>query len=438
MSSAIEFENVSKQYRLGLVSTGTIAHDLNRWWTMNILRKEDPYLKIGETNDRSHKGHSDYVWALKDINFKVEQGDVVGIIGKNGAGKSTLLKLLSRVTTPTTGSIKVRGRIASLLEVGTGFHPEMTGRENIFMNGAIMGMTRQEVGRKLDEIIDFSGCERYIDTPVKRYSSGMTVRLGFAVAAHLDPEILVVDEVLAVGDAEFQKKAIGKMQDISHGGGRTVLFVSHNMDSVRSLCKSGIILKNGQVDFVGTAVECVDNYLESNVDLINIPIVEVTREPGITGVAKVTDLQYLDPITNQRVFPYCGRDLKIRIVFDLNSIDGISHNNCTFSIGIDDSDNHRLLSFSSTMKYSRFKMAGGHHYADLIIPRLPLTPGIYKIGFYIGTNGRAADWVKQRIPMEILDDDYFRHGGKSASAHLSGHVVLADHEWRLDNMELDF
>ena len=262
MSSAIKFENIGKQYRLGLVSTGTIAHDLNRWWTMNILRKEDPYLKIGETNDRSQKGHSDYVWALKDINFSVEEGDVVGIIGKNGAGKSTLLKLLSRVTTPTTGIIRSRGRIASLLEVGTGFHPEMTGRENIYLNGAILGMTKVEITRKLDEIVDFSGCERYIDTPVKRYSSGMTVRLGFAIAAHLDPEILVVDEVLAVGDAEFQKKAIGKMQDVSKGQGRTVLFVSHNMGAVRRLCHHGIVLKNGQIDYMGDVNSSVDYYLQ--------------------------------------------------------------------------------------------------------------------------------------------------------------------------------
>ncbi len=264
MATAIEFENISKQYRLGLVSTQTLAHDLRRFWITKILRQDDPYLKIGETNDRATKGTSDYVWALRDINFKVEQGDVVGIIGKNGAGKSTLLKLLSRVTGPTTGTIRAHGRIGSLLEVGTGFHGEMTGRENIFMNGAILGMTRQEIQSKLDEIIDFSGCERYIDTPVKRYSSGMTVRLGFAVAAFLEPEILVVDEVLAVGDAEFQKKAIGKMKDVSQGQGRTVLFVSHNMDSVRNLCKSGIVLKNGLIDFVGTANEAVDTYLSSN------------------------------------------------------------------------------------------------------------------------------------------------------------------------------
>ena len=266
MSIAIEFNHISKQYRLGLVSTRTLSHDLNRWWTMNVLRKEDPYLKIGETNDRSTKGNSEYVWALRDINFKVEQGDVVGIIGKNGAGKSTLLKLLSRVTAPTTGTICARGRIASLLEVGTGFHPEMTGRENIFMNGAIMGMTKQEIRAKLDEIVDFSGCERYLDTPVKRYSSGMMVRLGFAVAAHLDSEILVVDEVLAVGDAEFQRKAIGKMQDVAKGEGRTVLFVSHNMTAVKNLCKLGVMLQNGQVRYTGNINDVVDFYLANQTE----------------------------------------------------------------------------------------------------------------------------------------------------------------------------
>lgn len=264
MNTAIEFNNISKQYRLGLVSTRTLSHDLNRWWTVNIRRKEDPYLKIGDTNDRSSKGDSEYVWALKDVNFKVEQGDVVGIIGKNGAGKSTLLKLLSKVTAPTTGTIRAKGRIGSLLEVGTGFHSEMTGRENIYMNGAILGMTKQEITRKLDEIIDFSGCERYIDTPVKRYSSGMMVRLGFAVAAHLDPEILVVDEVLAVGDAEFQKKAIGKMQDVSQGEGRTVLFVSHNMAAIADLCKSCVLLSNGMVKASGDVQEIVNLYLAEN------------------------------------------------------------------------------------------------------------------------------------------------------------------------------
>lgn len=257
---AIRFDHVGKLYKLGLVGTGTLSHDLNRWWKTTILRQEDPYLKIGETNNRSKKGASEYVWALKDITFDVHQGDVVGIIGKNGAGKSTLLKLLSRVTSPTTGAIRARGRIASLLEVGTGFHPELTGRENIYMNGSIMGMTRHEISHKLDEIVDFAGVERYVDTPVKRYSSGMTVRLGFAVAAFLEPEILVVDEVLAVGDAEFQKKAIGKMQDVSKGEGRTVLFVSHNMGSMQRLCSRGVLLENGKVKYMGSISDTIRTY----------------------------------------------------------------------------------------------------------------------------------------------------------------------------------
>jgi lipopolysaccharide transport system ATP-binding protein len=272
MTPAIKIENVSKQYRLGLVGTGTLSHDLRRWWHM-VRGKEDPYLKIGEVNDRSIKGTSDYIWALKDINFEVQQGDVLGIIGKNGAGKSTLLKILSKVTAPTTGSIKYKGRIASLLEVGTGFHPEQTGRENIYLNGAILGMRKSEISRKFDEIVDFSGCERYIDTPVKRYSSGMTVRLGFAVAAFLEPEILVVDEVLAVGDAEFQKKAIGKMQDVSRNDGRTVLFVSHNMLAVKSLCTNGILLENGLVHKTGEIKNVIDYYLEQNSKSISSSVV---------------------------------------------------------------------------------------------------------------------------------------------------------------------
>ena len=261
-NTVIEFNNVGKQYILGTIGTGTLSQDLNRWWA-NIRGKEDPFLKIGDTNDRTQKGDSRFVWALRDINFKVEQGDVVGIIGKNGAGKSTLLKILSRVTSPTTGDIKIKGRIASLLEVGTGFHPEMTGRENIFMNGSIMGMTKAEIKSKFDEIVDFAGVAKYVDTPVKRYSSGMMVRLGFAIAAHLEPEILVVDEVLAVGDAEFQKKAIGKMQDVSKGQGRTVLFVSHNMAAVRSLCTRGILLNNGTIDFTGSIPATLDKYLKN-------------------------------------------------------------------------------------------------------------------------------------------------------------------------------
>ena len=265
----IKVENLSKQYRLGNIGTGSIAHDVNRAW-YKLRGKEDPYLKIGESNDRTTKGNSDYVWALKDINFDVKQGEVLGIIGRNGAGKSTLLKILSRTTIPTIGSIKIRGRVASLLEVGTGFHPELSGRENIFLNGAIMGMTKNEIKKKFDEIVDFAGVERYIDTPVKRYSSGMYVRLAFGVAAHLEPEILIVDEVLAVGDEEFQKKAMGKIKDVSQKEGRTVLFVSHNMGAIKSLCPRSIYLKNGLVFLDGQTDTVIDNYLTQGIYKSNI------------------------------------------------------------------------------------------------------------------------------------------------------------------------
>jgi lipopolysaccharide transport system ATP-binding protein len=254
----IEIEGLGKQYRLGQVGTTTIADDLKRFW-YNLRGKEDPFLKVGEENDRTQKSNSDYVWALKDINFSVNQGDVLGIVGKNGAGKSTLLKILSRTTSPSVGEYRIKGRVASLLEVGTGFHPDLTGRENVFLNGAILGMTKTEIRKHFDEIVEFSGVDRYIDTPVKRYSSGMYVRLAFAVAAHLEPEILIVDEVLAVGDAEFQKKCLGKMKDVS-GQGRTVLFVSHNMAAVKSLCTKGILLSNGKLVFDGTQLETVNQY----------------------------------------------------------------------------------------------------------------------------------------------------------------------------------
>ena len=266
---AIKAENISKQYRLGQVGTGTLTHDLNRFWHQ-IRGNEDPYLKIGEANDRSSKGSSEYVWSLQDINFEIEQGDAVGIIGRNGAGKSTLLKILSKVTKPTTGKIYTKGRIASLLEVGTGFHPEMTGRENIYLNGAILGMTKKEITRKFDEIVDFSGVERYIDTPVKRYSSGMYVRLAFAVAAHLESEILIVDEVLAVGDAEFQKKCLGKMGDVTKGEGRTILFVSHNLAAIQKLCSKGILLEKGKLVTSGIIDNVRDVYCQNDIHSFEI------------------------------------------------------------------------------------------------------------------------------------------------------------------------
>lgn len=290
-NTVIKVENLGKQYRLGDIGTGTISHDLNRWWA-KLRGKEDPFLKLGEVNDRTKKGISDFVWALKDVSFDVNQGDVLGIIGKNGAGKSTLLKILSRTTSPTTGSYKVKGRVASLLEVGTGFHPELSGRENIFLNGAILGMTKSEIKSKFDEIVDFSGVERYIDTPVKRYSSGMYVRLAFGVAAHLESEILIVDEVLAVGDQEFQDKCIGKMKNVSSNG-RTVLFVSHNMPAIKSLCDNAIILANGKLVEEGSAEKLVNNYLSENTTISSGITWPINEAPGNENF-KLTKLELIN------------------------------------------------------------------------------------------------------------------------------------------------
>lgn len=334
MNPIISIKNISKQYRLGVVGSKTLTADVQRFWA-RVRGKEDPFLKIGETNVRSSKGASDYVWALKDISFDVMPGEVLGIIGKNGAGKSTLLKILSRVTGPTTGRIDFNGRIGSLLEVGTGFHPELTGRENIFLNGAILGMTKAEIRAKLDEIVDFAGVERYIDTPVKRYSSGMMVRLGFAVAAHLEPEILVVDEVLAVGDADFQKKAIGKMQDVSKDQGRTVIFVSHNMAAIETLCSTSIFLKDGMLVNKGISSEIISQYLstESNeVRKINCAELAQYENENIKllyasaeNASKPDEMAILDVTSDITFrFGYMNKtdEEKISIAYDLHTIKG--------------------------------------------------------------------------------------------------------------------
>lgn len=405
MATAIEFEHVSKQYRLGLVSTKTLSHDIRRFWITNVLHREDPYLKIGETNDRSTRGNSEYVWALRDIDFTVEQGDVVGIIGKNGAGKSTLLKLLSRVTGPTTGTIRAHGRIGSLLEVGTGFHGEMTGRENIFMNGAILGMTRNEIQAKLDEIIDFSGCERYIDTPVKRYSSGMTVRLGFAVAAFLEPEILVVDEVLAVGDAEFQKKAIGKMKDVSQGEGRTVLFVSHNMASVKNLCKTGILLENGTISYKGEINKVISKYLMSIEDTsVNIRsrFDNVVKKPDIY----IEDVQF--QMDNRKVVSstISGVPLSIKILLSSKSKAAI-----VINIGVYNSIGEKMLYLSSNyVKKESLFVEGADNEVVFHFDRLPLPEGTYIFNFTVWSDGKRYDWVENMVALDVISGDYYNTG----------------------------
>lgn len=380
--TAIEFNHVGKQYRLGLVSTGTLSHDINRWWQTSILGHEDPYLKIGDVNDRSAKADSDYVWALRDIDFRVEEGDVVGIIGKNGAGKSTLLKLLSKVTAPTVGTIRARGRIASLLEVGTGFHGEMTGRENIYMNGAILGMTKQEIDRKIDEIIDFSGCEKYIDTPVKRYSSGMTVRLGFAVAAFLDPEILVVDEVLAVGDAEFQKKAIGKMKDVSQGQGRTVLFVSHNMASVKQLCTRGVLLENGALKYMGGIKDTVDYYIGEGGSAENQYFDDLTTAPG-NEVIRIKSFEILPGKQQANIDIESG--IKFRLRFMCYKPDAMLDVDMHIKT-MDDISVCQLGRFLGEVGEKDSKV--GMYTADFDIPPYTLNAGRYKAEIFFGENQR--------------------------------------------------
>lgn len=411
----LKAENISKQYRLGQVGTGTITHDLNRWWHQ-VRGKENPYLKIGEVNDRSTKGTSDYVWALQDINFEVERGEVLGIIGKNGAGKSTLLKILSKVTAPTTGSIKSRGRIASLLEVGTGFHGEMTGRENIYLNGAILGMTRKEITSKLDEIIEFSGCERYIDTPVKRYSSGMTVRLAFAVAAFLEPEILVIDEVLAVGDAEFQKKAIGKMQDISREGGRTVLFVSHNMAAIKQLCTKTIMMENGMVVFEGNTNDGIDFYLRSNEyegykgKYIN----ESVEESGILGL---TLLDKND--VNRTEF---GFDETIAIKIQVK----VTEKHLKAHLGFRVVDRNERVIFTSEIKLAEKVETAGIHQFEVKLPERFLVPNKFNLTFGLHIpNLELIDYLEECLSFEIVEtgSDLHIYNGNDYGC------VFVDCEW---------
>lgn len=387
---ALKAENISKQYRLGEVGTGTLSHDLNRFWH-KVRGKEDPYLKIGEANDRTSKGDSDYVWSLRDINFEIQQGDAVGIIGRNGAGKSTLLKLLSKVTKPTTGQIYTNGRIASLLEVGTGFHPEMTGRENVFLNGAILGMTRKEIKRKFDEIVDFSGVERYIDTPVKRYSSGMYVRLAFAVAAHLESEILIVDEVLAVGDAEFQKKCLGKMDDVTKGEGRTILFVSHNMLAIKKLCNKGILLEQG--------------LLKHSSDINNI----------ISLYAHNSETEKIEPNSDKDIYlrdfkSYSKKDHNSNLQTTQNGIlefhiySNKNINNINIGIGFNDDLGNRLFTPFSAHFQKNFELKVGDNIIYCEIEKFPLKPGKYSCEIYIGDNSQVYDYYDKGLQINVKDN----------------------------------
>jgi lipopolysaccharide transport system ATP-binding protein len=389
----IKAENISKLYRLGQVGTGTLSHDLKRWWALT-RGKEDPYMQVGMENDRTKKATSDYAWALKDVSFDIRQGDTLGIIGKNGAGKSTLLKLLSRVTTPSTGQIKIKGRIASLLEVGTGFHPELTGRENVFMNGAILGMTKKEITRKFDEIVDFAGVELYIDTPVKRYSSGMYVRLAFGVAAHLEPEILIVDEVLAVGDAEFQKKCLGKMGDVaSHG--RTIIFVSHNMQAVQNLCKTALYLKSGQVVDYGNTEKVINNYLSREVKNCMNQEWAMEDAPGVEHLRLLAaGLAVNNPENNNIVAINTSFALNIRFYNNLpDTLINISlmlytaSGNCIFNVGT-----------------KPVELTKGIHEATLLVPANLLNDDLYSVSLYFVKDASAVVFkIDDVLTFEIVD-----------------------------------
>ena len=413
MRPVISIENVSKQYRLGMVGTGTLSHDLNRWW-YKVRGKEDPYLRIGETNDRTRKGKTDYVWALRDVNFDIRQGEVLGIIGKNGAGKSTLLKVLSRTTAPTLGRIKVKGRVASLLEVGTGFHPELNGRENVYLNGAIMGMSKTEIRKRFDEIVEFAGVERYIETPVKRYSSGMYVRLAFAVAAHLDPEILVVDEVLAVGDHEFQKKCLGKMDDVSKKEGRTVLFVSHNMASIKTLCTRVISMRNGTLDFSGTAEETINRYLTSNFDeeVFDTDLEAITNRSG-TGRVLFSAFHMENPEGETIKTVLTGEDLTFvfRMLVNDPTVKDINlgwslHNRL---------GNYQGHLFNSFQDY-QITNDGGSGYMEVrcTVRNFALAPGRLYLKGHVFADGLEADWPKVNLgAFDVEEGDFFGTGKKA-------------------------
>ena len=414
MSVAIKLENISKQYRLGQVGTGTISHDLNRWWH-RVRGKEDPYSQVGQENRRDQAAESEYVWALKDINLEVEQGEVLGIIGANGAGKSTLLKLISRITSPTTGAIKAKGRIASLLEVGTGMHPEMTARENIYLNGSLLGMRRHEITKKFDDIVDFAGCRMYVDTPVKRYSSGMRVRLAFAVAAFLEPEILIVDEVLAVGDAEFQKRAIGKMKEVSQGGGRTVLFVSHNMDSIVQLCPRSALLRNGTIENVGDSEATITAYIDATFDITN----ESHSYDSTTGIIRSIRLRS-NGYNTPTGFVRLGDDATVEISY--THFEPLSRP--TFGVVLMATNGTRVSFLQTAFQKGPIEHLPRSGTVSCTISSLPLVPGAYSLTIGCSSNNIQLDHIHKALSFTVTNTDYYATGylpKEDGIVHLDAH-----------------
>ncbi len=426
MSVVIKAENISKLYRLGIISSKSIAQDVNRL-IARIRGKEDPYLKVGQLNQRDKKTDGQFVWALKDINFDVIDGEILGIIGNNGAGKSTLLKILSRVSSPTTGDIKIKGRVASLLEVGTGFHPELTGIENIYLNGSILGMTRIEIKKKLDEIVEFSGVEKFIDTPVKRYSSGMHVRLAFAVAAHLDPEILIIDEVLAVGDAEFQKKCLGKMQDVSSKDGRTVLFVSHNMAVLSNLCSSVIVLKNGMIDYTkGPTKEGIQYYLSDRKEKAKISLRDREDRTG-EGKIRLTNFEMLNSENDILETSISGQLIRFKIQFEC--FNNPNPKNISTALSITRADGFLVTVLSNEISSAQFSTIPQKGSFICTIDKLPLTSGNYLINLIVHQNNIIQDWIQEAAFFNVEDGDFYNTGKIVPSTHRS---ILLEQQWQTE------
>jgi len=426
MTTVISVENLSKEYRLGQIGTGTLSNDLKVWWAKK-RGKPNPMLKIGETDHDNRDGET--IFALKDVSFTVEQGEALGIIGRNGAGKSTLLKILSRVTAPTSGRVMVKGRIASLLEVGTGFHPDLTGRENIYLNGAILGMTRKEVRRKLDEIVAFAEIEKFIDTPVKRYSSGMYVRLAFAVAAHLDPEILVVDEVLAVGDVEFQKKCLGKMENVAHEG-RTVLFVSHNMVSVKSLCERGLLLESGKNTLMAGVDEVINQYLKpaKGQEEDDYSILTNIGDREGNGKIKFRDWWIEDEILGKGRKARSCQSCTFKIRYESDPTESLV--NISITLTIKDNFGQPILSASSAFLNSDFRSIPESGIFSCHFDDFPLASGTFIVHLYSSVQNEKVERIANSGTFEVIAEDVFGTGKSLQSHH--GRVIVKDFSWSVN------
>ncbi len=423
MSAVIKVENLSKQYRLGNIGMSSFRDDTKKLWA-TIKGNENPFENISSEDYFNVNTKSDYVWSLKDVSFQLEKGDVLGVIGRNGAGKSTLLKILSKITLPTTGSVKMKGRIASLLEVGTGFHPELTGRENIYLNGAILGMKKKEITRKLDEIISFAGISKYIDTPVKRYSSGMYVRLAFAVAAHLENEILVVDEVLAVGDAEFQKKCMAKMTEISSGQGRTIMFVSHNIVSIQNLCNKGLLLSNGQMKLFDNLTPVIDKYY-SDFKTNSITSLKNREDRQGNKIVELIDFKINKKTIENGVKILCGDQLCFELEYnsDLEKFTG------KFVIGIYDQYFNRVLFLdSSIIKETPIFFSKNGKISIILSNQFSLGIGEYSINIAIFVEDVISDYIQGITLLKVLDSDFY-HSGKLPP---SDTIILVNQQWKFN------